>query len=79
METARKPRLTPLRGKENKKQLDERMKAAEERRKVKMNYCNEICRTSILLQKLVKLKLRLLLKWMQFLSSNPLRWLATEL
>lgn len=47
METARKPRLTPLRGKENKKQLDERMKAAEERRKVKMNYGNEICRTSI--------------------------------
>lgn len=33
VETARKPRLTPLRGKENKKQLDERMKAAEERRK----------------------------------------------
>jgi len=47
VETARKPRLTPLRGKENKKQLDERMTAAEERRKVKMNYCNEICRTSI--------------------------------
>lgn len=34
VENARKPRLTPQRGKENKEQLEEKMTAAEMRKKV---------------------------------------------
>lgn len=36
VENARKPRLTPRRGKENKQQIEEKMKAAEKRRKVEI-------------------------------------------
>ena len=36
LENARKPRLTPRRGKENKQQIEEKMKAAEKRRKVEI-------------------------------------------
>ena len=34
VENARKPRLTPLKGKENKEELEEKMTAAEMRKKV---------------------------------------------
>lgn len=39
VENARKPRLTPIRAKEtlNKQQIEEKMKAAEKRRKVKIS------------------------------------------